>query len=265
MNPVSIHACNPGPITGGGNWTWLIHGRVPTLVDAGTGEARHIADLESALQGARLAQVLVTHSHVDHASGAPALASRLGVRRFLKMPWPDRDERWGVAWEPLPDGAVIEAGDTSLTAVHTPGHAPDHLCFWHEDTRTLFGGDLAIKGTTVWIPARLQGDLSAYLASLERAIALNPARLLPAHGPVIEDPVPLLRGYLDHRRAREEQVIAAVRGGAATADEIVARVYGGLPPAVLPLARESTLAHLIKLERERRAGRDGEAWHIIDP
>ena len=83
---------------------------------------------------------------------------------------------------------IVEAGDDLLRAVHTPGHAPDHLCFWHEESRTLFSGDLAVKGTTVYIPPNLQGDLADYLASLERVRALQPARLLPAHGPVIDDP-----------------------------------------------------------------------------
>lgn len=155
-------------MTGGGNWTWLIPGRVPTLIDAGVGEARHLDALDRALGAAALAQVLVTHGHSDHASGAPALADRRPEVRFLKMPWPGRDDRWPVAWQPIGDGDVLDAGDTRLTAVHTPSHAPDHLCFWHPETRTLFGGDLVIQGTTVYIPAGLQGDVAAYLASLER-------------------------------------------------------------------------------------------------
>lgn len=265
MNPTPVHAFNPGPITGEGNWTWLIAGRVPTLVDAGTGDARHVAALEQALGGAPLAQVLVTHGHGDHASGALVLATRFPRARFLKLPWPERDAQWPVPWEPLAGGAVIEAGDTTLVAVHTPGHAPDHLGFWHRESRTLFCGDLAMKGSTVWIPAHLQGDLSDYLASLERVLALEPARLLPAHGPVIDDPVPLLRSYIEHRREREAQVLAALRTGEATAEAIVARVYRGLKASLVPLARESVVAHLLKLERDGRARRAGGAWHIIDP
>ena len=152
MNPHPIHAFNPGPITGDGNWTWLIGGRVPTLIDAGTGDARHLDAIAAALGGSRLAQVLVTHGHVDHASGAMAIADRFGAPAFLKHPWPGRDAKWAVRWEPIRDGDVIDAGDSTLTAIHTPGHAPDHLCFWHEDTRTLFCGDLAIQGTTVRLP-----------------------------------------------------------------------------------------------------------------
>lgn len=264
MQAIEVHAFNPGPMTGAGNSTWLLPGAVPTLIDAGTGEARHLAALEQALAGAALAQVLVTHAHTDHASGAPALANRMPAARFLKMPWLERDGTWPVPWQPIADGDVLTAGDSFVTAVHTPGHAPDHLCFWHEATRTLFSGDLAIRGTTVWIPASLRGDLAAYLRSLERILALEPRRLLPAHGPVIEEPAALLRGYIAHRRQREAQVLEALRAGDTSAEQMVARLYRGLGESLQPLARESIEAHLVKLAQEGRAGRAADAWHIIE-
>lgn len=265
MKALPIFAFNPGPITGDGNWTWFIPGRIPTLVDAGTGEPRHLDAIGEALARARLAQVVVTHGHVDHASGAPALQQLFGVTRFLKMPWPERDAKWPVGWSALGDGDRVEAGDTELVAIHTPGHAPDHLCFWHEESRTLFCGDLAIKGTSVWIPARLGGNLAAYLASLERIIALEPDRMLPAHGSVINDPVRVLRDYVDHRLEREEQIIGAVRAGAETPEAVVARVYRGLTEPLVPLALESVTAHLLKLQQEGRARVHDNAWTMIDP
>jgi len=265
MNPLPIHAHNPGPYTGEGNWTWLLRGRVPTLIDAGTGLQAHLDAVEQALEGESLAQVLVTHAHGDHASGAPALAARFPGARFRKMPWADRDARWPVAWEPIAAGEQIAAGDDTLAAIHTPGHAPDHLAFWHEPTRTLFCGDLAVKGTTVFIPSESRGDLADYLASLDRVIALHPSRLLPAHGPVIEDPRTVLRGYIEHRQERERQILAALGEGALTPDQLVAQIYRSLNETLKPLARESIVAHLVKLAREGRAGRRGEAWHIIGP
>jgi glyoxylase-like metal-dependent hydrolase (beta-lactamase superfamily II) len=265
VKPVALHARNPGPMTGAGNWTWLIRGRVPTLIDAGTGDHRHLGELEQALEGATLAQVIVTHAHSDHAAGVTALAARMPEARFLKMRWPDRDSRWPVQWAAVGDGDELNAGNDSVTVLHTPGHSPDHICLWHRQTRSLFGGDLAIDGTTVWIPASLGGDLGEYLASIERVLALDPARIFPAHGSVIAEPAALLRQYLAHRHERERQVVDALRCGDATPVAIVARIYRGLDRELLARAEETVLAHLLKLEREGRAGRAAEAWHIIDP
>jgi glyoxylase-like metal-dependent hydrolase (beta-lactamase superfamily II) len=248
-------------MTGAGNWTWLIPGRIPTLIDAGVGLPTHV----DALGGASLAQVLVTHGHSDHASGASALAARMPGTRFLKMPWPARDARWGVPWVPLADKDQVAVGDTEMTAVHTPGHAPDHLCFWHAESRTLFGGDLAIKGTTVWIPAGHEGDLHAYLASLHRVLALNPSRILPAHGSLIDHPTAVLQAYIAHRQRREREVLEALQSGESTPAAIVARVYPELPDDIQARAAETVLAHLKKLERDGRARCVDDAWSIMDP
>ena len=264
VNPVAIRAFNPGPMTGSGNTTWLIMGRVPTLIDAGTGEPQHLDGLEAALAGARLAQVLVTHSHIDHASGAAAIAQRMPHVRFLKMPYPQQDTEWRVRWEAMADGDVVPAGDGVLSAVYTPGHSPDHLCFWSEESRLLFCGDLAWKGSTVVIPPSHGGDMSAYLASLERVLALAPAKMLPAHGPIIDEPAELLREYIEHRKVREQQVLAAIAAGLIDIDEMVPRIYPTLAAALLPMGRESVLAHLIKLEREGKVSRQRTGWKLAD-
>ena len=179
------------------------------------------------------------------------------------MPWPGRDAKWPVDWDPIVPGELIQAGDGALTAVSTPGHAPDHLCFWDESVRTLYCADLAQSGNTVWIPFDLRGDLADYLDSIARVVALRPARLLPAHGPVIEAPEPLLRRYVEHRVARERQIVDVMREGATTADEITEIVYAALSEKMLPMAKQGVLAHLVKLERDGRARRDGDAWHIM--
>jgi len=263
FNPLPVHAHNPGPFTGEGNTTWLVPGRVPVLIDAGAGDSRHVDDLAAALGGARLARVLVTHGHADHAGGAAVIAARMPHVRFAKMPCPELDGRYPVAWEPLADNEPVEAGDDDLVAVHTPGHSPDHLCFWHRASGTMFCGDLAVSGSTVVIPASGGGDLASYMASLERVLALQPSRLLPAHGPIIEEPDTLLRHYLAHRREREEQILAALRAGDTAVEAIVARVYRELSPALFDMARESVTAHLLKLEREGRVSRTVEGWTII--
>ena len=252
---VDLHAGNPGPLTGSGNHTWLLTGRVPTLVDAGVGNAAHLdaIDAELASIGQHLAQVIVTHAHPDHASGAPAVATRWPGAVLLKMPWPDADARYPAAWQPLSDGQRLAAGDVELSVVHTPGHSPDHICLWHSASRTLFGGDLLIAGATVVIPGTRGGDLAAYLRSLQRVAALAPMEVLPAHGPVIDDPVALIERYSAHREAREREVLQAIAGGAATLEAVVEAVYPGLDGPLRKVAVESAHAHIRKLVDEGRA------------
>jgi hydroxyacylglutathione hydrolase len=243
-------------MTGAGNHTWWLPGRVPTLVDAGTGEPRHLDELAAAPGGvAGPAQVIITHAHGDHMSGAPAIAARWPGARFAKVPWPERDARYPVPCTPLSDGEVIAAGDGELHVLHTPGHAPDHVCLWDPQHALLFCGDLMIEGRTVVIPASRGGRLRDYLRALERVIALAPSRALPAHGPVIERPVDLARKYLQHRAKREAQVAAALSTGAGTPAQIAARIYENLPDELRGMAEESVLAHLVKLEDDGRARR----------
>jgi glyoxylase-like metal-dependent hydrolase (beta-lactamase superfamily II) len=160
----------------------------------------------------------------------------------------------------LKDGDALPAGDGVLNAVHTPGHSPDHLCFWDQDSRLLFCGDLAWKGSTVVIPPSHGGDVSAYLKSLERVLALAPVKMLPAHGPVIDQPVELVREYIEHRHVRERQVLNALRAGVSDIDEMVPRIYPLLGAPLVPMARETLLAHLLKLEREGKVSREGDHW-----
>ena len=253
---------NPGPYTGAGNNTYVISGEIPTLVDAATGEAAHLRALADACAPSRLAQVLVTHAHSDHADGCEPIAERWPDAVFRKMPWPERDRLQSVESASVADGDRIPAGDGALLAVHTPGHAPDHLCFLDEATGTLFSADLVVPGSSVVIPASLGGSLVQYLASLRRVLALAPARMLPAHGLAIDDPAMVLNQHLVHRQRREDQIIAALRAGDRRPDAIVDRLYEGLDPGLKQLAQQSVVAHLIKLQEEGRARPDGQEWEL---
>lgn len=250
MNVIPLHAGNHGPLTGSGNWTYLIPGREPVLIDAGVGHGTHLDALFGHAPSGP-AQVLVTHVHPDHASGAPALARRAAhATTLLKFPWPERDAEIPVAWQPLADGDVIDTGEGPLRVVHTPGHAPDHVILWHEASGTAFTGDLLVLGGTVVIPASQGGVLAEYLRSLERLAALGIRRAWPGHGPVIDDPLALVERYLTHRRQREQQVRNVLSDGPAGVADIVARLYFGLEPALVPQAHESVLAHLVKLDAD---------------
>ncbi len=260
MKAIPLHAGNPGPLTGDGNWTYLIEGTNPVLIDAGIGTESHLAAIGAAA-GSRQLHLVVTHAHSDHIAGAPAIRERWPSTRLSKMPWPIRDR--DLAWTPLADGDLIETGEATLHVVYTPGHAPDHVCLWHADSRTLFVGDMLVQGTTVVIPASHGGSVAEYLGSLDRLLRLNPARALPAHGPVIEDPAALIHHYIKHRAEREEQVLAALHAGAVTVDDLLSRIYPDLQRALEGFARESVLAHLIKLESENRVSKDDTGWRPV--
>ena len=244
-SPLLLDALNPGPLTGRGNNTWLLDGAEPALIDAGIGVAAHVEAIARALGGRDLARVLVTHGHADHSSGVPALRERWP--RVTASKFPGRAERPDDGFAPLRDGDRVRAGDDALVVMHTPGHAPDHLCFWNPRTRDLFAGDMVQLDNTVMIPAGRGGRLADYLRSLERLAALPPARIFPGHGPVIDRPLDLIRAYIAHRRMREEQIKACLRLGLTTPDAIVAHIYPELDAAVLPAARLTVEAHLEKL------------------
>lgn len=232
-----IRARNVSAWTGPtGNNTYLLPGAVPALVDAGVGAPEHIEEVAAALGGAPLALVLLTHAHPDHASGIPALAARWPGLRVLRHP----DAGPGP----------IAAGSGTLLPVPTPGHAPDHLCFLDTGAGDLYCGDLLRAGGSIVIPASQGGSVRAYLESLRRVRSLAPRRLLPGHGEVIDDPLPLIDQYIRHREEREAQVAEAFRAGHTTPEAIAAAIYPALSPALLRAAADTVHAHLIKLQED---------------
>lgn len=243
---VVLNAGNPGTLTGTGNNTYLLDGAVPTLVDAGVGNPEHVESIAKHLDGRPLARVLVTHGHPDHASGVPALRSRWPHLEAWKWPHGSDGE-----WKTLTDGQRIQAGDDELTVVYTPGHAADHVCFWHAKERGLFCGDMMTRTTTIMIPpAARGGSLRAYLDSLRRLAALGPLVAWPGHGEVIDAPVRRIEQTLQHRAERQAQVQACLDDGETGLDAIVARVYADVPKELWPAARLTVESLLEMLNAE---------------
>ena len=238
-----VVAPNPCLMTGPGTNTYLVGTRELAVVDPGPDIPEHL-DRIAALGEGRITAILVTHTHLDHSPGAPGLASRTGA------PLVGFDARDG--FEPSICAAEGDAFGP-LRAVHTPGHASNHLCWLLEEDDVLLSGDHIMDGSTVVI-APPDGDMAAYLASLQRVLDLEPAAIAPGHGKLITDPSARVRGYLSHRLDRERQVVDALATAApATVDEIVSRIYVGVPDALLPVARYSVWAHLRKLHASGRA------------
>jgi glyoxylase-like metal-dependent hydrolase (beta-lactamase superfamily II) len=229
-----VVAPNPGPYTGPGTNTWIVDaGPIVIVIDPGPDDDRHLAAIDRKLAGATVGVVLVTHSHPDHLPLADRLAAKhmVSVRRYPE----------------LGDGDIVRAGTLNLTALYTPGHSADHLCFWMAEDRAVFTGDLVLgKGSSmVTYP---EGNVAAYLGSLERLIDLKPTILFPGHWDPVKDAVPKLDEYRNHRLQREAQVLSEVRRRKGSAQELTRRVYGPEVGEELILAAEMTMrAHLEKL------------------
>ncbi len=250
-------------MTGLGTNTYLAGTGEVAVIDPGPDDAGHTAAILAAA-GGRIAGILITHRHPDHALGAARLARETGAPVYAFD-----DEAAGSPGGGLPptvalrDGDAVAAGGATLLALHTPGHAADHLCLLLCEENALFSGDLIISGSTVVI-APPAGDMAAYLRSLERVRALAPARIYPGHGDVIDDPVRALEEYIRHRHMRERQVLEGLRERPARISDLVARIYAEVPSTQHPLAAQSLYAHLLKLRAEGRVvgdDRDGE-WRL---
>lgn len=245
----SVLAPIASPMTAGGTNTYLVGAGDLIVIDPGPEDAAHTDAIIAAAAGARIAHILLTHRHIDHAPGAAALVVCTGapVARYPAIQ--ERD-----AWQ---------AGGATLEAIYTPGHASDHVAFLLREERALFAGDLVMAGSSIMI-APPDGDVVVYLESLMRVRALGLARIYPGHGDVIEAPADVLDAAIRHRREREEQIIDVLRRGPARIADLVSRIYIDVPISKHPMAARSVHAHLLKLFAEGRVrGGDVEAeWRL---
>jgi glyoxylase-like metal-dependent hydrolase (beta-lactamase superfamily II) len=251
-----LTAPNPGLMTGPGTNTYLVGGTEPVVVDPGPADAMHTAAIVAATAPlGPVRAILVTHTHADHAPGAAALAAATGAPVVGFGPAEDfePDELAGEGWS-LACPGTAGMGDLTLRALHTPGHASNHLCWLVEEHELLLTGDHVMHGSTVVIRPP-DGDLHQYLASLARVRDATPAihTLAPGHGRLMDHVPEVIDALVAHRRGRHEAIAAAVaaRGGS-TVDELLPLVYGDVTERQLPVARYSLWAHLRALGQEGR-------------
>ena len=253
-------APNPSMMTGPGTNTYMFGDEDIAVLDPGPDIEVHLANIRARAEGT-IRWVLVTHTHPDHSPGAASLASVTGAQ-LLGAPAPD-GEHQDRTFKPdriLSDGDALETDEFTLTAVHTPGHASNHICYHHAELDWVFTGDHVIDGSTVVINPP-DGDMRHYLQSLHRLKSMNCKKLAPGHGELIDDPGRVIDWIVAHRLERESKVLSAVEANPGfTSHELVPEVYADVPPKLFALAERSLLAHLLKLELDGRCVRNGERW-----
>jgi len=254
---VRLVAPNAGPFTFNGTNTYVVGSTALAIIDPGPDDERHRAAILKAAGQRPITHILTTHAHRDHVDGVAALKAATGAKVCAFVRDPDASQ---IAIEASPSGTYfvdygfrpdvalaggdkITGADWALTAIHTPGHAPDHLCFALEGRETVFSGDHVMAWNTSVI-APPEGSMANYIRSLEILLDRNDGVFLPGHGGRLMEPQRTVKAYLLHRRWREQAVLKAMSEGATTIRRIVPEIYQGLAPHLLPAAALSVQAHV---------------------
>jgi glyoxylase-like metal-dependent hydrolase (beta-lactamase superfamily II) len=260
-------APNPGPYTFRGTGVYVIGGSDSVaVIDPGPDLPDHIEALKCALAGHKVSHILITHSHSDHSPAARPLQQWCGAPIYgfgAHVESGDVEESGDHLFTPdirVGDGEMIAGADFSIACVFTPGHTSNHMCYALIEEKALFTGD-HVMGWSTSVIAPPDGNMGDYLRSLEKLIARDDEILYPTHGSPIARPAPLLRAYLTHRRMREGQIAGCLARGENSITGLVARLYAGLKPELVPAARLTVRAHLEHMLEEGKVSRDGEAYY----
>ncbi|NNK67305.1 MAG: MBL fold metallo-hydrolase [Rhodobacteraceae bacterium] len=262
-----ILAPNPSPMTFWGTNTYLVGDATLAVIDPGPDDTRHLAAILSAIGGAAVSHILITHAHRDHSPGAAALSAETGAPIYGFGP-PDAGrtpvmqdlaarglagggEGVDMGFAPdvtLADGAQISSPDWRMTTLHTPGHFAGHLSFALDDL--IFTGD-HVMGWASTLISPPDGDVAAFLSSCDVLAARKARRFFPGHGAPVDDPAPRLDWLVAHRKDREAQILDALHDGPADAATLAAKLYTDTPASLMPAAARNVLAHLIDLTERR--------------
>lgn len=267
-----VLAPNPSPYTYTGTQTYVVgvtSGPDCAVIDPGPADEAHIAAILAAVDTRKVLAIMCTHTHRDHSPAAAPLAALTGAPivgcapLVLASDLPRADESFDTTYAPdrvLADGEGMRGTGWTLTAVATPGHTSNHLCYALEESGALFTGDHVMGwSTSVVIPP--DGDMGDYMASLERLLAREDVRYHSAHGAAIEKPRQLVRGMIGHRRQRENQIMRLLSEEARAVSAFIPAMYKGLDERLIPAAEMSVTAHLLDLEKRGLARLVGKIWH----
>jgi glyoxylase-like metal-dependent hydrolase (beta-lactamase superfamily II) len=264
-----IVARNPGPFTFRGTGTYVVGRGQVAVIDPGPALAEHVDALLQALSGETLTHIVITHTHRDHSPAAAAVKAATGAPTYGFGP----HGRGGEAVEEggdmdfvpdrvMKDGDAVEGPGWRLEALHTPGHTSNHLCFALPQERALFSGD-HVMGWSTTVIAPPDGDMAAYMRSLDKLRRRDETIYWPTHGAPIKTPQPHLRALIAHRRMRRDAIHAALKDAPSTPLELVAKVYEKLDPRLVRAASRSVLAHLLELAEDGKVAAAGERWHRL--
>ena len=264
-----VLAPNPSPFTYTGTQTYIVGaGERVAVIDPGPDDPAHLAAVVAAIGPARVEAICCTHTHRDHSPAAAPLREMTGAPIVgcgplaLVTDTPRLDAPFDLAYAPdrvLGDGEALAGPDWTLTAIATPGHTSNHLCYALEESGALFSGD-HVMGWSTSVVTPPDGDMAAYMASLAKLHDREDRIYYPAHGPAIERPRQLVRGMIGHRRQRERQILNLVEDGTGRIVDMVPRMYKGVDERLWPAAGQSVLAHLVDLERRGIVSHSAGVW-----
>ena len=263
-------APNPGPFTFRGTSVTIVGTDQVAVIDPGPDDPVHLQALRKALDARQVSHILVTHTHRDHSPAARHVKDWTGAPMFGFGP---HAKQYGAPAEEGPDlnfvpdvelrdGDVVEGKGFTLRCVHTPGHTSNHLCYALEEEKALFCGD-HVMGWSTTVVAPPDGNMAAYMRSLERILARDDRILWPTHGGAIRTPRVFVAALLQHRVDREAQTVAALEAGLRRIPEITERLYSGLDPRLKRAAECNVLAHVMKLVEEGRVQADGAGMAAV--
>ena len=265
-----VLAPNPSPFTYTGTQTYLVGTTDLAVIDPGPDEPEHIEALTAAIAGRKVVAILCTHTHRDHSPGAAPLKAATGAPIIGCAPLsladagPRADASFDGNYAPdrvLGDGESVTGPGWTLTAVATPGHTSNHLCFALPESGALFTGD-HVMGWSTTVVSPPDGDMAEFMASLDKLMQREDRIYYPAHGEPVEKPHRFVRGLIGHRKQREGQILRLLKADVQAVPALVERMYVGLDPRLTGAAGRSVLAHLIDLRARGVVAGDGDNWRL---